>query len=323
MEERLKNIVKALETFANERGGDLAIGFQNGCWSVALTWGREAPDSPMAGAQALGSGPFLEEALIQVAEEAHVELPVGGDTDVLRGEVVLVAGAGDQRSIVANYDPSCKLVQFVQYGEEVFGTLEPVEPEEWQQIVDRLGRAAPFMQRVLVLVQAIERAAEGAEPVPDLQQELRAALRQFAGSIEPEQVVEVAHAADKITWEKLLDGDSAVLIRLGHLVFVWAKDASTIKVVRAEPVEAAVATAEDLELDVAFEIDVPPELGHHDAEAFETFCREFVGVGGNSIITADEAANLFAAYTGGVVDSALFDSVTPKLEAIAGKELVP
>lgn len=203
MEERLKNIVKALETFANERGGDLAIGFQNGCWSVALTWGREAPDSPMAGAQALGSGPFLEEALIQVAEQAHVELPVGGDRDLHRdAEVVLVAESGDpetseagegwQRSITAEYDPSCKLVQFVQCGEEVFGTLEPVEPEEWQQIVDRLGRAAPFMERVLRLVQAIERAADGAEPVPDLQRELRAALRQFAGSIEPEEAVEIA-----------------------------------------------------------------------------------------------------------------------------------
>ncbi len=208
MEERLKNIVKALEAFAKERGGDLAISFQNGSWSVALTWGREAPDSPMAGAQALGSAPFLEEALIQVVEEARVELPI--------------------------------------------------------------------------------EAARTAGP----------------------------------TWQELLGSESALLVRLGQLVFVWAKGAPTIKVVRAEPVEVATATGEDLELEVAVEIAAPGDLDHRDAEGFEAFCREFVGAGGSSI-TADEAANLFAAYTGGVVDSALFDSVTPKLEAIAGKELVP
>lgn len=75
MPEPLRNIITALETFAKERGGDLAIGYANGEWSVALTWGREAPDSPMAGAQAIGSDMVLEAALRQVAEEAHVELP--------------------------------------------------------------------------------------------------------------------------------------------------------------------------------------------------------------------------------------------------------
>jgi hypothetical protein len=39
-------------------------------------------------------------------------------------------------------------------------------------------------------------------------------------------------------------------------------------------------------------------------------------------ITPEEAENLFRAFTGGEVDAALFDSVTPKLEALAGKELV-
>lgn len=204
MPEPVRNILTALETFAKERDGDLAIGYGKGEWSVALTWGREAPDSPMAGAQALGSAAVLEDALLQVAQQAHVELGIGSTT----------------------------------------------------------------------------------------------------------------------TWEELLGGESALLIRLGQLVFVWAKDAPTIKVVRADGMEATVAAAMDLELDVVTEIDVPEELDPKDSERFDAFCREFVGAGASSI-TADEAANLFAAYTGGVVDSALFDSVTPKLEAIAGKELVP
>src|SRR5205814_1824712 len=115
--------------------------------------------------------------------------------------VVLVAERGDveddesyQREVTAEYDPSCKLIQFVKYGEEVFGTLEPIEPQEWQEIVDRLGRAAPFMQRVLALVQEVDRIANAAPGM--VNDELRRALARFAGSIEPEQVVEVAHAAD-------------------------------------------------------------------------------------------------------------------------------
>lgn len=122
-------------------------------------------------------------------------------------EATLVArqrdGEGEttQRPITAEYDPSCKLIQFVQYGEEVFGTLEPIEPEEWQEIVDRLGQAAPFMRRVLVLVQEVERiAADLGKQTPagarQLGDELRGATARFAGSIDPEAVVKVAHAAD-------------------------------------------------------------------------------------------------------------------------------
>lgn len=65
-------------------------------------------------------------------------------------EVVLVAGrteeecdgsAGEevQRSITAEYDPSCKLVQFVKHGEEVFGTLEPIHEHEWAEFARRLA----------------------------------------------------------------------------------------------------------------------------------------------------------------------------------------
>lgn len=40
-------------------------------------------------------------------------------------------------------------------------------------------------------------------------------------------------------------------------------------------------------------------------------------------LTAAEAEGLFACYSGGVVDADILNWVTPKLEAIAGKELVP
>lgn len=118
-------------------------------------------------------------------------------------EVVLVVrrqnaeGETIQRSIEATYDPTCKLVQFSQYGEEVFGTLEPIEPEEWQEIVERLGRAAPFMRRVLGLVQEVDRIAEAAAGGP-ISKDLRRATERFAGAIEPEEVVAVAHAADYV-----------------------------------------------------------------------------------------------------------------------------
>jgi hypothetical protein len=81
---KLKGMVKALEAFADEHDGELAIGFGLGPiskragWSVSLTWGKEAPDSPMAAAQALGVGHTLEDALRKVAEEAKIELPEAG-----------------------------------------------------------------------------------------------------------------------------------------------------------------------------------------------------------------------------------------------------
>jgi hypothetical protein len=54
------------------------------------------------------------------------------------GEITLVKGDGEERrSITAEYDAENRLVQFVKWGEEVFGTLEPVEPEEWAEIVVR------------------------------------------------------------------------------------------------------------------------------------------------------------------------------------------
>lgn len=125
------------------------------------------------------------------------------------------------------------------------------------------------------------------------------------------------------TWEELLGGESALLVRLGRLVFVWAEATPTIKVVRVEPVEeVAVATEEDLELKVVLEIDVPEGLDPKDSEGFGNLCREFVGAEGSSI-TPEEAEGLFACYSGGQVDAELLNAVTPKLEAIAGKELAP
>jgi hypothetical protein len=69
-------------------------------------------------------------------ENSYAHPPKGEDEVSIR--IALVKGRGDQRSIEAEYDATDKLVQFVQRGEEVFGTLEPVEPEEWRQIMHRL-----------------------------------------------------------------------------------------------------------------------------------------------------------------------------------------
>jgi hypothetical protein len=74
--------LEAVEDFAAEQGGVFSLGFRPDplvamrSWSAMLTWGREARDSPMAGAQALGSGSSAEEAIDQVIGEARIE--VGG-----------------------------------------------------------------------------------------------------------------------------------------------------------------------------------------------------------------------------------------------------
>lgn len=72
-------------------------------------------------------------------DDLHDDSEGGEDVD----EVTLVAAGDERRSITAEYDPSCRLVQFVQYGEEVFGTLEPIEPAEWAEIVARICPPQP------------------------------------------------------------------------------------------------------------------------------------------------------------------------------------
>lgn len=84
------NRIEQVCKFAEERDADLSIQRGHpadggpGVWSVMLTWGREAPDSPMAAAQSLGLAETLEEAIEQVATE--LRLPAlckvcGGEID--------------------------------------------------------------------------------------------------------------------------------------------------------------------------------------------------------------------------------------------------
>lgn len=97
------------------------------------------------------------------------------------------------------------------------------------------------------------------------------------------------------TWTELLGGESALLVRLGELIFIWVKDALVIKVVRASPVEAAVAVGEDLEVEVVTEIEVPDDLAE-TPDSFTAFCREFVGATDEISISVEEAqllADLF------------------------------
>lgn len=72
-------LLDAIQGFAERQGGTLGLSFNSsesrtGRWSAALTFGQEAPDSPMAGGQALGIGESPAEVLRQVAEEAHIEV---------------------------------------------------------------------------------------------------------------------------------------------------------------------------------------------------------------------------------------------------------
>lgn len=74
--------------------------------------------------------------------------------DAVKDEIVLIEGTDPeaedwQRQISIEYDPSCKLVQVVQCGEEVFDTIHSIEPEEWEKIVQAFeGRPLHLGDRV-------------------------------------------------------------------------------------------------------------------------------------------------------------------------------
>lgn len=70
----LEGIVKTL----SEDGGAFGLTYRTGVkpgdapWMAALEWGREAPDSPMAGAAAYGLGESASEAIDKMLDDAGV-----------------------------------------------------------------------------------------------------------------------------------------------------------------------------------------------------------------------------------------------------------
>jgi len=120
-ERELQPALEAIATFCHENEGvfTLAAG-EDGKWSSMLTWGREAPDSPMAAAQALGQGDSPVDAVYQVMEEAKIEVgrvrvtpapakienPEVGDrvliagVDSLAGQIGVVTKVYENREIV-------------------------------------------------------------------------------------------------------------------------------------------------------------------------------------------------------------------------------
>lgn len=73
--DRIVDQLTALQDFADNHDGVFTLGFTKGEWSSTLTWGREAPESSMAGAQALGADADLGLALAHVMGEARIPLP--------------------------------------------------------------------------------------------------------------------------------------------------------------------------------------------------------------------------------------------------------
>jgi hypothetical protein len=65
----------AIETFCAGHEGTFALGVgQKGGWSAMLNFGREAPDSPMAGGSAIGTGATAAEAVAAVVEELRLDV---------------------------------------------------------------------------------------------------------------------------------------------------------------------------------------------------------------------------------------------------------
>lgn len=71
--------LEAIAAFCHREDGIFSLSLNaradTGKWSGHLTWGREAPDSPMAAAQALGIGDSPVEAVYQIVDEARIEVP--------------------------------------------------------------------------------------------------------------------------------------------------------------------------------------------------------------------------------------------------------
>jgi hypothetical protein len=65
------DLLERLEKFTSKVDADVAIANNGADWLVSITWGQEAPDSPMAGAQALGCDASLSVALEQALTEAR------------------------------------------------------------------------------------------------------------------------------------------------------------------------------------------------------------------------------------------------------------
>lgn len=52
-----------------EDGGQVTAAWDGAEWTLAVTWGKEAPDSDMAGAAAYGIAPTLQEAADKARRE--------------------------------------------------------------------------------------------------------------------------------------------------------------------------------------------------------------------------------------------------------------
>jgi hypothetical protein len=67
-------LLERLDRFVRDNEAEASIFSTAGdgglMWGVSITWGREAPDSNMAGAQALGMHEELEESITQALEQA-------------------------------------------------------------------------------------------------------------------------------------------------------------------------------------------------------------------------------------------------------------
>jgi hypothetical protein len=175
--DQLKDLTRRLESFANDREGDLAIGFANSQWSVALTWGREAPDSPMAGAQALGSGSLLEDALLQVADQAGIEVPNRKmDSIALVGE--MMCEECDAFLGKAHRDTCSKAGRVVEMADatEKFTTLEQSQAENPLLGLDRAT--------VEIILRALPPQSEITEDDREKMGELRVGLAKFVTGCE-------------------------------------------------------------------------------------------------------------------------------------------
>lgn len=236
--------------------------------------------------------------------------PYDEKVDSMSFAITLVKGDGDRRSIQAEYDAENKLVQFVKWGEEVFGTLEPVEPEEWRQIVRRLHLGSVIDGATVdtdlrtVAVNALYEARE-ADKVMD-----------EAAAIVAEKVLAAYEPKIREIAGQAAGAASGVFLRLHPDEVMPSEEVSEAVegIFASFGISEAAATESDDPSNSSSEND----LGERNAAAIE---RLGDSVDGESLpqLTPDEARALHAVYAGDAFDAEHLETAQPKLEAIAGE----
>jgi hypothetical protein len=104
----MQDALEAIAAFCHREDGIFSLALNAradvGKWSASLAWGREAPDSPMVAAQAIGMGDTPAEAIAQIVEEARLTVV---EPDRKSWSVPICTGCGGIFGMAPGLDAAC------------------------------------------------------------------------------------------------------------------------------------------------------------------------------------------------------------------------